>query len=116
MAVKQTQTQAQPQVKADVSNNNVLALLSYLSILFIVPMIVAKDDPYVKFHVKQGLVLFIFEIILMAVGIVPILGWLLSFAGSIMALILAIMGIMNAVSGTQKELPIIGKYAAKLNF
>ena len=108
MVAKQTTTAAE--------NNNVMALLSYVSILFIVPMLTAKDDPYVKFHIKQGMALFVFELILMVVGIVPILGWLLSFAGMSMALILSIMGIMNALNGVQKELPVVGKYASKFNF
>ncbi len=107
MADKKTQTQ---------NSNNAMALLSYLGILFIIPMLTSKDDPFVKFHIKQGLVLFIFELVLMFVNVIPILGQLVWLVGMITSLVLAITGIMNALAGTQKELPLIGKYAAKFNF
>ena len=39
------------------------ASLSYISILFIVPLIVRGDNEYIKFHAKQGMVLFGAELV-----------------------------------------------------
>jgi len=39
----------------------VFAALSYISILFLVPWVVKKDDRYVSFHIRQGAALFIAE-------------------------------------------------------
>jgi len=105
---------------ADVEKNKVMALLSYISILWLVPLLAAKDSPFAKFHCNQGILL---TIVAFGVGIVLGIGsTILSFipvirvvAGcvscvlfpALMAavLVLAIMGIMNALNGKMKPLP-----------
>ncbi len=99
----------------DVEDNKLMAAISYISVLSLVGLLGKKDSPYVQFHAKQGFVLFIVEIALMVVGIVPILGWAISFFGSIAALIFSIMGIINAMGGKRTELPLIGDWAKKVN-
>lgn len=99
-----------------VGNNTVMAILSYLGILVLVPLLTgAKSDPFVKFHIGQGLTLLITFIVSFIVGIIPILGWILSPLLMLFCFVLVILGIINAVSGAQKELPIIGKFAGKFN-
>lgn len=39
-------------------NENLFAALSYISILFIIPLLFKKDSKFAQFHGKQGLVLF----------------------------------------------------------
>ncbi len=101
-----------------------IAWLSYLSILLIIPLLVQKDNPYTKFHVKQGIVLLILEIILSVLGwilvFIPFLGPVLaSFIiplGWILVLVLAIMGIINSVQGKMQKLPLIGDFGEKFTF
>ncbi len=91
-----------------------MAIVAY--IIFFVPLLTdAKDDPFVKFHVRQGLVLFIAWIAAVLINVIPLLGQLISFVASIALLVLWIMGIINAANGQEKELPLIGQYAKKLN-
>ncbi len=90
---------------------NILAALSYVWVLFIIPLVMAKDDPFVKFHVKQGIVLFIAEVVIWVVWMIPLLGWVIGWIGNLVALILAIKGIMNVLQGKEEELPLVGKYA-----
>ena len=45
------------------TNNKGITYLSYLGILALIPFMTEKDDEFVQFHAKQGLNLFIFEII-----------------------------------------------------
>lgn len=104
----------------DVENTKSLAWLSYLSILFLIPMLVNKDSAYTKFHVNQGIVLFLVAVIGgIALGILgAILGWipiigalligLLSAVFGIGVLVLMVLGIINAVQGKAAPLPIIG--------
>ena len=93
-----------------------MAVLCYLGILVLVPFLTdAKNDPFVKFHIKQGLVLLIFEVILGAISAVPVIGWIIGGLGWIFSVILFIMGIVNAVGGKEVELPVIGKYGEKIN-
>jgi uncharacterized membrane protein len=94
-----------------------LAILAYLGILIIIPFVTeAKNDPFVKFHLKQGLTLIIVEAIGYVLAMIPVLGWILYFVLWIFAIVMTVTGIVNVVTGKQKELPIIGKYASKLNF
>lgn len=96
--------------QADKSNNKVMALLSYVGILVLIPYFVEKNSEFVRFHVIQGINLFIFELIGGVCGFVPIIG---SFVGWLIALgtfILSIIGIINVLNEEAKELPIISKY------
>ncbi len=94
----------------DISNNKVMSFLSYLWILFIVPLIAAPNSPYAKFHANQGLLLFLFDIIIAIVAMIPVVGWIISAVGGALMLIFRIIGIVNSLKGEAKELPLIGKY------
>lgn len=97
-------------------DKNLVAILSYIGILFLVPLLAAKDSPFAQFHAKQGLVLFIAEIATMLIAWIPIIGWLIGFIAWIIWLVLSITGIINVLSGKQTPLPIIGKFAEKFKF
>ncbi|MDD5606676.1 MAG: hypothetical protein PHN37_02330 [Candidatus Pacebacteria bacterium] len=91
-----------------------MAILAYLGILIIIPLLTdARKEAYVKFHIKQGLVLLIAFVINSIVWAIPILGWIAGFIIGIILFILLIMGIINAASGKETSLPILGKYADK---
>ena len=94
---------------ADIANNKVMAVLAYFGILVLIPIFAAKESKFARFHANQGLVLWLATIILNAIGIIPIIGTIISLIGSIAAFVLFILGIINAATGKAKELPIIGK-------
>jgi len=99
------------------NNNQVMAILAYLGILVIVPFLTeAKNDPFVKFHIKQGLVLLICEVIGWFILAIPFLGWIIVPVFQLIFLILIILGIMNVVNKQMKELPVIGAWAKQFNF
>lgn len=98
--------------------NVAMAVLAYLSILVLVPYLTAKNDPFVHFHVKQGATLFGIEVLVWIVTsflwfIRPI--WLLAELVDLVLLVLVILGIVNAVKGEQKPLPLVGDFASGLN-
>ncbi len=93
---------------ADIEKNKVMALLAY--IIFLIPLLAAKDSPFAKYHTNQGLVLFIAAIASGMIAIIPILGWILAPIASLVITVLAVIGIINALNGKAKELPIIGKF------
>lgn len=96
---------------------NAMAVFSYLWILIIIPFLTdAKNDPFVKYHLKQGLTLIVFEAIGMVVSWIPVLGWLVGFLVWIASFIFIIIGIMNVANGHEKELPYIGQYAKNFHF
>ncbi len=93
---------------------NIMALISYFSVLCLVPILAKKKDEFVKFHAKQGLVLSIGEVAtLIVVGIIPFL-WFLGNLLGLFWLVLSIIGIINVVKNRKKELPLLGKFAEKI--
>lgn len=102
--------------KAEVGNENVgMAVIAYL--FFFIPLLTdSKNDPFVKFHVKQGLLLFCFSMAFYILRFFPFLGrviYVLSPLISIAELAFLIIGIMNALNRKKKELPWIGSLAEK---
>jgi uncharacterized membrane protein len=94
-----------------------MAILAYLGILVIVPLITeAKNDPFVKFHLKQGLVLLIAEVAAMFIGVFPFIGAILSPLVYLACLVLSVIGIVNAANHETKDLPLIGQWAKMFNF
>ena len=94
--------------KDDIEKNKVMGLLAY--ILFFIPLLAAKDSPFARYHANQGLVLFLAAILSSVILIIPILGWIIAPILSIVITVLAVIGIINALNGKAKELPIIGKF------
>ncbi|HLD31547.1 MAG TPA: DUF4870 domain-containing protein [Patescibacteria group bacterium] len=99
----------------DIEENKALAIIGYLGLLCLLPLLLKKDSPYAKYHGIQGLVLCIFWVIINAVGIIPVLGWMIAVLGNILCLLLMIVGMLHAANGEGKELPFIGQYAKNLN-
>jgi uncharacterized membrane protein len=96
--------------------NRGMAIIAY--IVFFVPLLTsAKDEPFVKYHVKQGLVLFIASIVVYFIArVIPLLGWIIAPILNIGLLVLFIIGIVNAINGAEKPLPLIGHYADRFKF
>jgi len=89
------------------SDSNLMAALSYVWIISIIMMIIKKEDKFVVFHAKQGLILFIASFI----GIIPFIGWLIW----IVVVILDIVGFIKALSGEKYKIPVVGDLAEKIN-
>jgi uncharacterized membrane protein len=95
--------------------NTGMATIAY--IIFFLPLLTeAKDDPFVKYHVKQGFLLFLAGIVTRVIASVPYIGWVLIWPFNIFLLILFISGVMNSLGGKQESLPVIGKFAEKFKF
>jgi uncharacterized membrane protein len=101
----------------DKSDNKIIAAVGYLWILFLIPLLFKKDDPFCFHHGKQGLILFVFSLIVSALGSLSIIGWLLiAPIGSLITIVLIILGIIKALKGEMWEMPYLGKFAKKINF
>ena len=99
----------------DIQQNRVMGVLSYLGILVLIPLFAAKESPFARFHCNQGIVLALGEVILSIaakiLGKLPLIGWvfkLVGWFGGIALFVFAILGIINAINGKAKELPLIG--------
>lgn len=105
--------------QSDIEGNRVLALISYLSLLCLIPLFM-KKSAYATYHAKQGLVLAIAEIVLLAFlsifSGIPLIGLIFRLARFLVKLAsvgLSVLGILNVLNGRAKELPFIGRTACK---
>jgi len=102
-----------PKVKEKRGQVNMMALISYIGFLCLIPLLMKEKDEFVKFHAKQGLILFAGEVITwIIIFIVPIL-WFLGNLAGIFWLVLSVIGIMNVLRDEKKEIPLIGRFAGK---
>ncbi|MDY4517298.1 MAG: DUF4870 domain-containing protein [Candidatus Spyradocola sp.] len=109
--------------RSDIEGNKLMAVLSYLGILVLIPILAAKDSPFAKFHATQGLNLLIVSVawsivsgiigaILGAIGVtfLSVLWSIITWLVSIVIFLTMVIGIINAAQGKAKELPIIGGF------
>ncbi|MBI5398227.1 DUF4870 domain-containing protein [Candidatus Woesearchaeota archaeon] len=94
--------------------------LSYISILCIIPLLFKRDNHFVHDHAKQGLGLFVLEVIVGAlskvVGWIPVIGSLTNFAAwalGVFFFIVSIIGIIKVLSDKPYTVPLIGATARR---
>ena len=102
---------------SDIEQNKLMAVLAYISWLVLIPIFAAKESKFARYHANQGIVLAIAELVaIVALNVLsglPLIGWLFSIVSSLFGLvccIMAVIGILNAVNGRAKELPVVGKF------
>jgi uncharacterized membrane protein len=108
---------AAPQPGAKDSNRSLMIVLSYLWILFLVPLLVEKEDSEVQWHAKHGLVLTVLEILVQLVlNVITVTG-----IGCIFALfiplvflgfaVIRLVCIVKGLAGERFLLPGVSQYA-----
>lgn len=102
------------------SNDKLYGVLSYITILWLVPVIAGatKTSEFARFHANQGCILFIFEVAVSIIASIltkiPILKWIFAIAfgaAYLLLFVLAIIGIITVCNGQQKKLPLIGEFS-----
>ena len=90
----------------------ILSAIGYIGLLFLVPYLVKPKDKFAVFHANQGLLLLIATVVINAIGsIIPVIGWFIILPlGGIFTLMLFILGIISALKGEEKRLPLIGNF------
>lgn len=104
---------AKPAAKA--SDENLIAALSYISLIAVVILLIKKESDYIQFHAKQGLVLFIAEVIW---GVIATLLWFLPFISWLVWLvffIVSVIGFIKAYNGERYRLPVVADIADKIS-
>lgn len=92
-------------VNNSVNGSVIMAAMSYLGILFLVPLIFAKDDDFAQYHSRQGLMLFISLFVMRIVTGILDIQWVATLA----TLYFIYKGMMNAINKKREPLPFIGK-------
>lgn len=105
---------------ADIAENKAVAVFAYLGILVIFPLFMAKGSRFARYHAGQGLALLFSSAAYsiaysMLAGVLLSISWEFYFVLRFIRLAglafpaLAVLGIMNVISGKAAELPVIGK-------
>ncbi len=95
----------------DIAMNKYKSALSYLWILFFLPLVLSPNSLFAKFHANQGLVLFLVITISSALQRIFSGFFIVNLVFSILSIVfsvLEILGIVFALSGKAIEFPIIG--------
>ncbi len=93
-----------------------VAIVSYLTIIgFIVAVVIHsnKKTQVGAFHLRQSLGILLTGFAAGVVGIVPILGWLIALVSIPVLLVFWVMGLIGAINGQTKPLPLLGEHYQK---
>lgn len=93
----------------------VFGILSYLGILVLIPLLIKKDDDFVHFHAKQGLIMLLIWIAIWIITLIPVIGWVFGSLLYIALLLVSLIAIVKVLMGQKWEIPIVSTYADKLN-
>ena len=97
-------TPGTPEQQNDIEQNKDVAAMSYLWILSVVVLYARRDSPFIQYHARQGLWLFLVSI---PVWIIPGIGHYLEF----FVLAGMIIGFLNAAQGRSHDVPVVGQLA-----
>lgn len=100
----------------EVLDGKAYAILAYLWILCLVPLILKKENKFAMFHAKQGLVLFLGELVIGFIGVIPVLGWAILFFGTALFGVLSLIGIVQVLMGKYWKMPVVADIAQKISF
>ena len=90
-------------------NKRTTDVVAYLTWVGLIIALVAGDRYESRFHLNQSLVIWLAGTVLGMVAWVPLLGWLIGAVGSLFCVICWFIGIVNAIQGVEKEVPVLGQ-------
>ncbi len=96
----------------EILEGKIFALLAYLSVLCIIPLVFKKDNHFSLFHGKQGLIIFVGEVAVFILQI--ILGPWIWKLGMFALGIFSLIGIVAVLRDHYLKLPIIWDIAEKI--
>ena len=113
--IQQTEGSALP---PEIAEGQTFAILSYALSLTLLPFffvpLIQRNNSFSLYHAKQSLVLWILGVISLYVGsllMVICVGFILIVAALVFLAVLDIVGLIHAIKGEQKPLPLVGEWA-----
>jgi len=103
---KKKETKESSGGKKEVDEGKAIAVISYITWVGLIIAIVLnmdKKNEFAKFHIRQSLLLMIAAI----PAFIPFIGWI----WGVFIFILWILGLISAINGEKKEVPVFGPLA-----
>jgi len=115
---EQTQGRVLNITPEEIESGKTMAFVAYL--IFFIPLLIddAKKNKFVMFHTEQSLVIVLINVagvVLGTIGSFFCIG-VVFYLLNLFALILWIIGVINAFSGKATPLPLVGQFGEKFNF
>ncbi|HCJ52638.1 MAG: hypothetical protein A2898_01745 [Candidatus Kerfeldbacteria bacterium RIFCSPLOWO2_01_FULL_48_11] len=98
--------QKMPQQEQLTSERKLMAALSYVWGISLIMLILKKDDPYIRFHARQGFVIFLLWFLVFI--------WFIALFVWAVIVLLSLLGFFKALSGERYRIPIIADIAEKV--
>ena len=92
----------------EINDGKVMSVLAYLGCLIFIPLIGGRKNKFTRYHLGQGLILFIASVIAGFVSFIPYVGTVINYIISVIVFVFMVMGIVNVCQGKMKGLPLIG--------
>lgn len=98
----------------EIQEGKILAVIGYLGILCIVPLLLKKENKFAFYHGKQGLVLFIVEVAAFILSVIPFLGPLVLRLAFFVCGLFSLWGIIQSLLGNYSRLFLVSDIADKI--
>ncbi|WP_419211517.1 DUF4870 domain-containing protein [Maribacter sp. X9] len=89
-------------------NTAIIAYCTLIGLIIAFTLNSSKKNPFANFHIKQSVGLALTGLILYIIDKVPYIGGILNLLGLIILFYMWIMGLMNAINGVEKPVPLLG--------
>lgn len=104
------------QIAPDESSNTIeegktIAIIAYITIFGLLIAFIMNNDKknsFAAYHLRQSLGLGATGLALSVINVIPILGWIISILGTVFLIVLWVIGLMGALNGKEKPVPILG--------
>ena len=101
-------------LQKEIQEGKFFAVVSYISFFCIIALVLKRDNKFAVYHAKQGLVLFVFEVVSFILSIIPLLGGLLRIFGTVIFMLVSLWGILQALMGNSCRIPVVSEIADKI--
>ncbi len=91
-------------------NKRTTDIVAYLTWVGLLIAFVMGDREGSKFHLNQSLVIWLAGTLIGILSRVPLVGWLIGAVGGIFCAVCWFIGIINAMQGVEKEVPLLGQF------
>ena len=100
----------------DVNQGKTIAIVSYLTIIGLVAALIMNNGNPTsigRFHIRQSIGITVCAMILGTLSFIPGIGGILSTVTGIVVLIALILGVLAAIQGQEKAIPVVGPHFQK---
>lgn len=94
----------------DVEDHRIVACLSYIGILCVIPLLGSRQSRFAQEHAKQGLILCVAWIAGSFIFWVPLFGW----AAMVVVFAVNVIALIKCADGKFWEIPYVGQYRDKV--